>query len=353
MTHKQIQLTILSLLIISSSISTFVAGYLTHAVQFANNFQSPIPITTQNPQPIAPLPSSQIQSDNKFTQYAPQPGEHYFDDTIIAISKQPPYEAVVATVSRSQNQKQTYQQVSRVSYFNGKEWTRKIIDNQNKDALISDNELIKQWNHYIDASRVLREQVTTEISLNDQLKIRTQSFDNEITMRSLPGYTKLMSETEGTIFINDKPIPAHIVFTKIYSLNTADLHFYDSPLGITTDWAVLWSQSGEFFHIDATSVEREIPTYTSHQVAIKKDINGGVFKTFDLIVKKDNAVNPSKFTLSLNSPIETQLQINRTTILNKAPNANYNWIMGHALGDLINQDQEKVQVHGLIEYIKD
>lgn len=346
----KLQILTLSILLTLSFLSTFSAGYLLKTLQ-----------TDPTPKPIPEIqlpvntPSASKHSDtiDSYTPYSFEPGLHYFDDTVIAISKQPPHQAIVATVSRKQQQGQSYQQLSRASYYNGREWSRKLTDQTTDTATIRPSILVSEWNHYIDPSRVLKEQLLATINLNDQIKIRSQSFDNEISMRSLPGYTKLVSETDGTLTINDTQFPAHIVYSKIYSLNSQDLQFYNTPLGIVTDWAVLWSQQGEFFHLDITSVENQTSLYQTHQIAIFKNQQAAIAKTFDIARTRDKQLNPSKFTYTLNKPVEKTISLTRTTQLNKAPNASYNWIMGHVNGTVSSADGTQSRLHGLVEYIND
>lgn len=46
-------------------------------------------------------------------------------------------------------------------------------------------------------------------------------MENEIGIRSLPGYTKFMSEGDGTIIINGEPFESYVLYTRIYSSNSS------------------------------------------------------------------------------------------------------------------------------------
>ena len=52
------------------------------------------------------------------------PGKHYFDDTIVLISKNEPHYTLVATANRSETNDAKYIQGTRISFFDGNEWKR-------------------------------------------------------------------------------------------------------------------------------------------------------------------------------------------------------------------------------------
>jgi hypothetical protein len=348
MKHGTKHFIILALLMLGGFTSTFYAGYLTHYLT-SQDTPTPLPLRTQSPQTQTPKPSN----TNTFEPYITSDGEHYFDDTIIAISPEPPHVAVIATLSRAQEANEGYYHVARVSYYNGKSWTRKIIQDTSKDSQIKPNELLLEWNHVIDNTRVLKEQILTKILLNDQISIRTQTLENEISMRSLPGYTKLLSEAEGTLTINSQSMPVKILSSKIYSLNSNDIHFYTSPLGITTDWLILWTQQNEFIHVDSTTVKNPIPLYNSHQIAVLKNSLGGVYKTYNMQTLRDNNSDPKNYNIFLSNPILKTINLQRTSFLNKAPNSEYTWNIGHVKGEVTDEIGNKTSAFGLMEYIKD
>lgn len=280
------------------------------------------------------------------------PGKFYFDDTIVLISKDKPYKALVATVTRNQKES-NYLQNTRVSYFNGESWSRKSSNKIINDSTIVSSDLVKKWDISVDPSRVLKENINGEITIdNSTLNFNTGLLTNEIVVRSLPGYTKFLSKGEGTLIINSINYPVYILYTRIYSLNASEIQFYDTPFGLLTDWLVFWDNEGNMYHADATSVDKPTPNYQTHQIGIKETLDGSVTRTFQLNINRDSTIPPAHYNVSFGTPIDDKLDFNRINSINKAPNNSFTWYMGTVEGQVTKANGQNINGVGLIEYIK-
>ena len=342
---------IVLLLVILGFITAFGGGYLLKDLlkkgnDVTQNIKQEIP--QSNPQkPIIQNEASTNQETTKFL-----PGKHYFDDTVIAITKDKPNYSIVATVTR-QEQDKDYAQNSRVSYFDGNSWARKLDTKSIPNSTIVSNSLVKNWATNIDPSRVLKETDNGEINMsNSTILFSTGPLQNEIVVRSLPGYTKFLSKGEGTLTINGTQHPAYILYSRIYSLNSSDIQFYNQPFGVTTDWLIFWDTDGNMYHVDATEVSNPTLIYQTHKLGVIEDKNGTVSKTFQLTVNRDTSIPPNKYTIGLATPIGSTLNLNLLDSVNKAPDNSFKWYMGHVTGTV--QRGEGGQVLngiGLVEYI--
>lgn len=345
------------IMVIIGFITTFVSGYfISRLLSSEQNIttgygaitQTKItpPIINATPYPTSNNPQI-VQDTTKFL-----PNKHYFDDTIVLVVKEKPNIALVATVTRAE-QESNYAQSTRVSYFDGKNWTRQSASKTTSDSTIVSNSLVKTWNTVIDPSRVLKQTVDGQITINNSLlSFSTGVLQNEIGIRSLPGYTKFMSQGSGSLTINGTSYPAYILYTRIYSLNATEIQFYNQPFGVTTDWIAFWDTKGNFYHVDETSVDKPTPTYQTHQLGIMEDgISGAVTKTFNVSVLRDSKNPPTDYTVSMNSPVNSTLNFKRVSANNKAPNGSFTWYMGNIEGSVKNSSGEVLDGIGIAEYI--
>lgn len=351
---KHIPKVLIILLVVIGFITTFASGYfLSHLFATEQNVTTGTKPPAKNipyVKDATPYPTSnnpQVEQDStKFL-----PGKHYFDDTIMIVTKDKPQINVVATVTRAE-QDNNYAQSMRVSYYDGTNWTRQSASKTSTDSTIISNNLVKSWNTTIDPSRVLKQTAQGEITINNSsLVFSTGVLQNEIAIRSLPGYTKFLSNGTGTLTVNGVSHQAYILYTRIYSLNAAEIQFYNQPFGVTTDYIAFWDTQGNFYHVDATSVDKPTPTYQTHQLGIMEDTNGAVEKTFSVTVNRDSKNPPEQYTATLNSPIGATLKFNRVNGINKAPNGSFTWYMGNIEGTVQRQNGQTLDGIGLVEYI--
>lgn len=334
---KRIKIFIL-VFVLAGFISAFIGGYFISSLLSQEKNIS----YSDSVKPISPTPSPtnspEIPEDStKF-----EPGKHYYDDTVMIITKETPQKTLVATVNRNEKNGD-YLQTTRTSFHDGSKWTRKSENKSTKNSTIVSGNLVKDWNLNIDPSRVLKQTFNGSMQIdNNSLTFSSEVLQNEISVRSLPGYTKFMSEGDGTFSINGTNYQAHILYTRIYSENASDIQFYEDPFGLTTDWIAFWDNQGNFYHIDSTFVDKPTEKYQTHQLGILKKSDGSVNKTFDVKVSRNEKDPPDSYTVTLGTPINNTIQFNRINAVNKAPNGSYAWLMGNIEGNT---------GVGLVEYI--
>lgn len=334
----------------------YLKGILKEEIVTSSPKPSSVPVIAEsspspgpdNEQPLIQNGPGLVGEEMKFL-----PGKHYFDDTVIAVTKNEPHYSLVATVARQENDKD-YAQNSRVSYFDGKSWVRKMDVKSTPSSTIIGNPLVKSWTNKIDSSRVLKEIADGEINIeNSKILFSTGILQNEIGMRSLPGYTKFLSKGEGILNINGSEHPAYILYSRTYSLNSSEIQFYDQPFGVFTDWLVFWDKQGNMYHLDATDVPNPTLIYQTHKIAILDNSENSVLKTFQLNITRDSLTPPSKYTINLGAPINQSLTLNLLNSINKAPNDSFKWYMGQVKGTVQNGQGKNVEGIGLVEYIRD
>ncbi len=275
----------------------------------------------------------------------------YFDDTVMLVSEETPRQVLVATVTRS-DKGNIWQQTGRVSFFDGEKWTRKTNNGTTESSEIASSSLIKKWKIEIDPSRVLKQSVKGEVTVGtNQIGFETGLMTNEIGMRSLPGYTKFMSNGNGIIIMNGRRIPAKLIYTRIYSMNSVDIQFYSGQFGLMTDWIAFWDNEGNFYHIDKTNVVNPTEIYKTHEIGILEDKNGSVTKTFSVSVTRDNQMPPEKYEVGMATPLGVDLLLVRGGFIDKAPNGSFKWFMGTVEGTVKTKTGERTGF-GVVEYIQ-
>lgn len=354
---KWFNLVIIFVLILGYILTFIVGFYLSDLIKVEKLSYPEKKIPTPTPASITTSPIK-ITDQNIVDPNIPQettqflPGKFYFDDTIILMSKEKPYKALVATVTRNQKEV-NYLQNTRVSYFNGESWSRKSSNKVINDSAIVSSDLVKKWDINVDQSRVLKENISGEVTIdNSTLNFDTGLLTNEVVMRSLPGYTKFLSKGEGTLTVNNVNYPVYILYTRIYSLNASEIQFYDTPLGLLTDWLIFWDNEGNMYHADTTSVDKPTPNYQTHQIGIKETLDGSVTRTFQLNIGRDSTTPPTHYDISFGTPINDKLKLNRINSVNKAPNNSFTWHMGIVEGQVMKVNGQNIKGIGLIEYIK-
>ena len=315
---------------------------------FGSGFYLSSQLHLENPPQVTPTVSPSPTPDD-FPGLLPgtsgDTAQQYFLDTIFLIEKAEPHRAVIASIGR---------QDSRASYFNGAVWDREVTHVTTTKSGIEADTVIKKWDVKIDRSRVLREKVSGQLDIHKvRVEFTSDTLANEIGIRSLPDYTKFMSEGDGTILIDGASIPVHILYTRIYSMDASKIQFYTEPMGVTTDWVAFWDQAGNFYHIDTTEVGQPTDIYETHQIGVWKNSVGAVAKTFQVSVARDANPLPIELTISLQSPISTTLRLQRDSLQDRSIAGKYDWFLGTATGTVTNSKGENIQGFGIIEYIHD
>lgn len=285
-------------------------------------------------------------------------GKHYFLDNLIVISKTSPRIMLEINAGRSEVADGKFRKFIRVNYFDGTTWTYKSDIVVAETPNITPTTLIPSWSTQIDKSRLLREQSQVQVELdNNHFKITTDVLSNDMLIRSLPEYTKFMSEGRGTLSINDAAIPVYISYSRIFSSNfdqlpVTDTNYYDKDNDVLTDWLLFWDADENFYFVDVTHVgeNMSVENYTSHALGIKKSNTGAVQTTFNVGITHDSLTNPRSFTIDLGKPINQTVEFTpgRTIPLSQAFKK---WILGNAEGSVKSAGQKTTTGFGIFEYI--
>jgi hypothetical protein len=335
-------------------IGAFISGFFISDLYRQTNTptvlqQTPSPTPKKDGTQATPtdVPSEAIEQLNFDT------GNHYFDDTVLFITTDTPHQVLIGSMVRVEEDKK-YIYNTRVSFYDGTKWERKTGSQKTDTPKLITNDLVQDWSINIDATRLLKEQVKGTIQVGaNSMKFQSSQLQNELGIRSLPGYTKFMSEGNGQLTINGISHPAKALYTRIYSMNTADIQFYNEPIGVTTDWIAFWDANGNFYHVDSTSVSKPTPIYKTHTLGILKTALGAVSKTFNINTTRDTNTPPDAYTVSLQYPIGATLSLQRKSSINKAPNGTYDWYMGTVEGSVTSSTSMGTSGYGVIEYIHD
>ena len=334
----KLNLWLVAVLLLLSTTAAFVGGYFFKSIDQEPPSQTYGAIPSPNPN----LDDEPIQLATPATI-----GGDYYDDTIMAVTSETPRRLLVATVSRKETEQGAIQG-TRVSFFDGHNWTRKILSEKEEDLGINTNSLLEGWKIEIDPSRVLRQTVSGRVTVDETtIGFETGELTNNIGMRSLPGYTKFMSTQDGMVNIDGVKVKAKILYTRIYSSNAAELQFYETPFGLTTNWLAFWDREGNFYHIDRTQVDKATDKYQTHQIGVKVAKDGGVYKTFVVEVTQGEENPPASYEIKLGAPINETVQFVAGESINKAPSNAYQWFMSEGEGQI----DQSVSGYGVVEYI--
>ena len=322
--------------VIVSCILMFVAGYFFRDILAKEQ--------SRKPSKVEPTP---VVSNTEYLPY-----NIYYDDSLIMVAKAAPHEAIVVSASRNEVLKKIAK-TTRMSYFDGKKWDRKIAYGVSGDASIGTDSIVKKWAVEIDPSRVLKQSSTGTLQFgSNEITFDTGPLYNELGVRSLPGYTKFMSAGNGSFTLDGQKKEAYILYERIYSLNDKEIQFYDTPLAVTTYWLAFWGEDGSFYHLDKSEVGRPTQVYQTHQFGIEKSTNGSVLKSFDVSGSRDNDTAPSKFTFLFKQPIQVQISVEKVASLNKATAPDTVWLMNSVTGKIMKEGKE-IKGIGLVELVKD
>lgn len=329
------------MLVFAGFVSAFVGGYFLKTYEF-NNYSPSIDTPIENDDKNGELGVNELLF---------LPDKLYFLDTVVVVSETNPRYVLALTATRGE-QEDGYLQQSRLSFFDGETWTRDSLSEKTQNSAIKNNTIISRWETTIDPSRVLREQSSGEVVINDtKIAFSTGMLENEMGIRSLPYYTKFSSEGDAELSIDGVTHPARVFYTRIFSINAADVLTYDKDLHLETFWLIFWDENGNFYHIDVTDVENPIPRYTSHSLALKKQ-GQIVEKSFDIKVEKDANTPPSILRFSVDTPESYVLRIERLNEFDKYPYLiGESWIMGTVQGSSKVAESVESAGHGVMEYI--
>lgn len=279
------------------------------------------------------------------------PGKQYFDDTYVVIQQEPPYKALILSVSRIQ-QEHNFLEYTKVNYFNGQEWDRKTVTTIIQSATVATNPLLPEWNSPESSAQRASNSLAFVKMPKDTISFTSSDLQNEISVQSLPGSTKFIYQGKGALSINGEVADAYVFYSRTYSFNAADLSFLTQPESLTSDWLLFWDTEGTFYYIDTHQSKSPTSTAQIRRIGVREDNLRKVLRTnkFSISLEKEKEI--TYYLARFDSPINDVVMIPLQNTINKAANKTYTWNLGIAYGRAIKREGRAVAGVGIIEHIK-
>lgn len=276
----------------------------------------------------------------------------YFSDELIIVTKNSPHYTLVAYSSRSSKINSVYSHRQKVFFFNGKDWQKNSANLKSNSPDIVKTAMIPVWNIQDDPTRVLKQQVNGTVQVNaDKIEFSVPIISNELGIRSQAEYTIFRSEAPGILTINGKKYESYVLYSRTYSYASAiNMIEVTDQVGINTDLVAFWDIEGNFYNVDKTTVDQNYKgEYKSHSIAIYKDREGKVQKSFETnIQKKENR----GYNIDILEKISKSLNIDIVNTTSKNIGTSpYFWNMGQIKGNIINKNGEKIEGFGIYEQL--
>jgi hypothetical protein len=101
-------------------------------------------------------------------------------------------------------------------------------------------------------------------------------FKGDFIVKNGINYTKYVSEGDAKVTVNGTPYTMHAMMSKIYTPYYDKYVFFDgySDLKSLSQLFILWDKNGNFYLVDSSKVENELPDYKSHTWVLYKDRDG-------------------------------------------------------------------------------
>lgn len=308
------------------------------------------------PKPVNPLRvlAPPIYTDIQYS--TKNEGTYYINDTVFLITKQGKKLTLIATATRTSEPQKKTTQVSRASYYDGTSWVRKTDTTTVSDLSIASDSIVKSWNVQMDPGINLRQKASGALALgNTDLAFTAPDLQNEMPTRATPGYTKFLSEGEGTLTVAGQTYDCFVLYSKIYSNNPAEFQVYDDIGPFQTYWIAAWDASGEFYHADITSLQKNTGPYQSHSIGFLKTAdNATISKTFFLdgfISQLDGQKSPRMLAINYHTPIDTVVNLSVDSSFQKYTNIGYQWITGVGETTIVDIQGNSKPGRAIFEYI--
>ena len=326
----------------------FIRGAVQQPAQVAV-IPTPTPTLVPPSITVTPTPFSEVPIET--IQFLPR--KQYFEDTYVAVTKSAPYQTVILSVSRIEQQRD-YVQFMKINYYNGKEWIRRTITNTNRlpNATVSMNLILKKWKDATTLGLQSKEDIV-QLLIDDQtLLINSQTLRNEISVQSVPGATKFIYQGTGTLQIDDDPLEAYVFYARSYSFNASDLAFLTDPASLTSQWAVFWDTEGAFYHLDRVNAPNPSSEIQNRTIGIRETIPQTVTKTENVSAQKEMVKDVQIYKIDFQQPIREKLQMSFANAVNKSDKRSYEWFLGSGNGVSVKSAGRSVNGVGVFEFIQ-
>lgn len=277
----------------------------------------------------------------------------YFNDEIVLISKEKPNITLVANASRFYNSGGSYTHRQKIFFFDGIKWSSEFSTTNSNDLKIASTNTIPSWTVTDDPSRVLKQKIKGTVKTEKYMvEFSVPVITNELGIRSLEDYTVFRSEADGEIVIDNKRYESYVLYTRTYSYNSSVglVNLSKEPIGVNTDWLAFWDENGNFYNIDETIVDRmESDPYKSHSIAVIKDANGNVQKSFELDIKVKSNIG---YNINVKDNVSRLITVNFINSIKRNPTNKFvDNKIGQVVGEVKLENGETIKGIGLYEYI--
>lgn len=314
---------------------------------------SPTPTPTAVPtlpqQEITPTPTGFSELPTASIKFLP--GKQYFEDTYVVIQKAKPHKALLVSVDRIE-QETNYTQYIKLNYFDGVDWKRKTVTNTILSSTVVTNPLLRAFS--LPTTRQANDEALAEVTVDTaNVSIFSSDLGNEISMQSLPGSSKFVYQGKGSIDTGTGKEEAYVFYAKTYSFNAIDLTFLTNPEAMISNWMIFWDNEGNFYHIDEQKTEQPKSAIENQKVAVKESATRSVQKLGDFTASIKTLRDKTQvYFVKYGKPIEDELELNFSNIVNKSDKKTYTWILSTAEGRVVMNEGRSVPGVGLFEYIR-
>lgn len=276
----------------------------------------------------------------------------YFQDEIIIITKDKPRYTLIASTARFTSDNVLYKHRQKIFFFDGTSWQKMASDMYTENTDIKPTSYMPKWEIKDDPSLVLKQSVSGQVDIEKyKISFEVPTITNELGIRSLSNYTIFRSEADAEMTINGVQYDSNVLYTRTYSYNAAiESIAISNPIGIKTDWFAFWDENGNFYNVDETVVDdTKRGEYKSHSIAVFKDSEERVVKSFDNEIQK---INTGTYQVKTSSPTEKEFYLNFINSFNKdETNKVVNNSIGQIEGYVTSDAGKTIKGFGIYEYI--
>jgi len=307
---------------------------------------------TVTPTPTSPPLTSEITPFPSDFQEVPLvsflPNKQYLDDTYVVISQEKPYQTLILSVARIEQQR-NFTQYTKINYFDGISWDRKSTTAIIKTSDIVTNPLLRSWTPA--TIRTSNPSSLARLALpKSDVSFTSQELKNEVSVQSKPGSTKFIYQGKGTFTINDDTFPSYVFYSRTYSYNAVELDYLTKPDQILSNWLVFWDKEGTFYYIDDHKAQLGVNNIPSFAIGVKEQGNSIIRTPSESSgVDTNNSIRTYHVNLGLDRDEAVFLPL--LNPLNKSNKKTYTWVTSSGEGISVKAEGRKVSGLGVVEYI--
>jgi len=307
---------------------------------------------TITPTPTSPPLTSEITPFPSDFQEVPLvnflPNKQYLDDTYVVISQEKPYQTLILSVARIEQQR-NFTQYTKINYFDGTSWDRKSTTAIIKTSAIVTNPLLRSWTPA--NLRTSNSSALASLALpKSDVSFTSPELKNEVSVQSIPGSTKFIYQGKGTFTVNDDTFPAYVFYSRTYSYNAVELDYLTKPDQILSNWLIFWDKEGVFYYIDDHKAPLGSNNISSFAIGVIEQGNS-VVRTPSQSTSIDTNNSLKTYHASFDLDRDEAVFLPLINPLNKSNKKTYSWVTSSGEGISVKAEGRKVSGLGVVEYI--